>query len=83
MRRNEHIWKTIRNTMNCSMKQNGRFYINVNAVEILWLINSRDGEPMKEPKRPVLAHGKVRHVGDAYAAVVAETEEIGERGLNQ
>ena len=40
-----------------------------------WLINSRDGEPMKEPKRPVLAHGKVRHVGDAYAAVIADTFE--------
>ena len=40
-----------------------------------WLINSRDGTPMKEPKRPVLAHGKVRHVGDAYAAVIAETVE--------
>ncbi len=40
-----------------------------------WLINSRDGSPMKEPKRPVLAHGKVRHVGDAYAAVIAETLE--------
>jgi carbon-monoxide dehydrogenase large subunit len=38
-----------------------------------WLINSRNGEPMREPKRPVLAQGKVRHVGDAYAAVVAET----------
>jgi carbon-monoxide dehydrogenase large subunit len=38
-----------------------------------WLINSRDGTPMREPKRPVLAHGKVRHVGDAYAAVMAET----------
>ncbi len=38
-----------------------------------WLINSRDGTPMREPKRPVLAQGKVRHVGDAYAAVVAET----------
>jgi carbon-monoxide dehydrogenase large subunit len=38
-----------------------------------WLINSRDGTPMKEPKRPVLAYGKVRHVGDAYAAVVAST----------
>ncbi|OYU18408.1 MAG: carbon monoxide dehydrogenase [Rhodobacteraceae bacterium PARR1] len=38
-----------------------------------WLINSRDGTPMREPKRPVLAHGKVRHVGDAYAAIVAET----------
>ena len=38
-----------------------------------WLINSRDGTPMREPKRPVLAHGKVRHVGDAYAAIIAET----------
>ncbi len=38
-----------------------------------WLIKSRNGEAMREPKRPVLAHGKVRHVGDAYAAVVAET----------
>jgi len=40
-----------------------------------WLIQSRGGEAMKEPKRPVLAHGKVRHVGDAYAMVVAETLE--------
>jgi carbon-monoxide dehydrogenase large subunit len=40
-----------------------------------WYINSRDGSTMKEPKRPVLAHGKVRHVGDAYAVVVAETLE--------
>jgi carbon-monoxide dehydrogenase large subunit len=38
-----------------------------------WLIQSRAGEVMKEPKRPVLAHGKVRHVGDAYAVVVAES----------
>ena len=38
-----------------------------------WLIKSRNGEPMREPKRPVLAYGKVRHVGDAYAAVIAET----------
>jgi len=40
-----------------------------------WLIQSRGGEAMKEPKRPVLAHGKVRHVGDAYAMIVAETRE--------
>jgi len=40
-----------------------------------WLIPNRDGTNMKEPKRPVLAHGKVRHVGDAYAIVVAETLE--------
>ena len=40
-----------------------------------WLINSRDGEPMKEPRHAVLAHDKVRYVGDAYAAVVAETDK--------
>ena len=38
-----------------------------------WLINSKDGTPMKEPAHPVLAQGKVRHVGDQVALVVAET----------
>lgn len=38
-----------------------------------WLINNLDGSPMKEPKHPILADGKVRHVGDAVALVVAET----------
>ncbi len=38
-----------------------------------WLIHSKDGSPMKEPPHPVLAQGKVRHVGDAVALVVAET----------
>jgi carbon-monoxide dehydrogenase large subunit len=40
-----------------------------------WLIHSVDGTPMKEPKHPILADGKVRHVGDAIAMVVAETAE--------
>ena len=53
----------------------GEDFVEVGGNPAGWLINSRDGEPMKEPKRPVLAHGKVRHVGDAYAAVVAETVE--------
>ncbi len=38
-----------------------------------WLIHSKDGSPMKEPPHPVLAQGKVRHVGDQIAMVVAET----------
>jgi carbon-monoxide dehydrogenase large subunit len=38
-----------------------------------WLIHSEDGSPMKEPPHPVLAQGKVRHVGDQVALVVAET----------
>ncbi len=52
----------------------GEDFVEVGGNPAGWLINSRDGEPMKEPKRPVLAHGKVRHVGDAYAAVIAETQ---------
>lgn len=38
-----------------------------------WLIHNRDGSPMTEPKHPVLAESKVRHVGDPIALVIAET----------
>src|SRR6185295_11306136 len=38
-----------------------------------WLIHSKDGTPMKEPAHPVLAQGKVRHVGDQVALIVAES----------
>jgi carbon-monoxide dehydrogenase large subunit len=38
-----------------------------------WLVTSRDGSPMKEPKHPILASGKVRHVGDPVVAIIAET----------
>jgi aerobic carbon-monoxide dehydrogenase large subunit len=34
---------------------------------------NRDGSPMRKPKRPSLAVGKVRWVGDPVAVVVAET----------
>jgi carbon-monoxide dehydrogenase large subunit len=39
----------------------------------LWIIRSRDGSPMAEPPRFALARGKVRHVGEPVAVVVAET----------
>jgi carbon-monoxide dehydrogenase large subunit len=38
-----------------------------------WLITDVNGQPMKEPPYPVLAQGKVRHVGERVAVVVAET----------
>lgn len=38
-----------------------------------WLVTGREGAPMKEPKHPILAAGKVRHVGDPVAAVIAES----------
>jgi aerobic carbon-monoxide dehydrogenase large subunit len=40
-----------------------------------WLITDVNGKPMKEPPYPPLAQGKVRHVGERVAAVVAETLE--------
>ncbi|WP_126975959.1 xanthine dehydrogenase family protein molybdopterin-binding subunit [Frigidibacter oleivorans] len=38
-----------------------------------WQVTDRFGQPMQEPKHPILADGKVRHVGDPIACVVAET----------
>jgi carbon-monoxide dehydrogenase large subunit len=38
-----------------------------------WLIHSKDGKPMNEPPHPVLAQGKVRHVGDQVALIVADS----------
>ncbi|MBV8612505.1 MAG: xanthine dehydrogenase family protein molybdopterin-binding subunit, partial [Acetobacteraceae bacterium] len=40
-----------------------------------WGITCKDGTPMKEPAHPVLAVGKVRHVGDPIAVVIAETKQ--------
>ncbi len=47
----------------------------VNGLPCGWLITSTDGQPMKEPPHPVLAHGKARYVGDHVAMVIAETLE--------
>ena len=38
-----------------------------------WQVTDKNGEPMKEPKHPILAEGKVRHVGDPIAVVIAES----------
>ena len=37
------------------------------------VMNNRDGTPMLSPSRHALATDKVRYVGEAVAAVVAET----------
>lgn len=37
-----------------------------------WMIHSKDGSPMLMAPHPALASGKVNHVGDAYAVVIAE-----------
>ena len=40
-----------------------------------WPIHNQDGELMGEPPHPLLAQGKVRHVGDPIAMVIAETKK--------
>ena len=40
-----------------------------------WQIHNKDGSPMAEPPHPVMAVGKVRHVGDPVAVVIAETKQ--------
>ncbi len=40
-----------------------------------WQVTDRHGQPMQEPKHPILAEGKVRHVGDPICGIVAETLE--------
>ncbi len=40
-----------------------------------WQVHSKDGSAMAEPMHPILASGKVRHVGDPIAVVIAETRQ--------
>ncbi len=51
----------------------GEHFKAVGGLPCGWLINNIDGTPMKEPKHPVLADGKVRYVGDRVVLVVART----------
>ncbi|GGD41406.1 xanthine dehydrogenase family protein molybdopterin-binding subunit [Sinisalibacter lacisalsi] len=53
----------------------GADFEGVGSIPCGWQVTDRHGEPMQEPAHPVLAQGKVRHVGDPIAAVVAETAE--------
>ena len=48
---------------------------NVGGLPCGWQIHNKDGSPMAEPPHPVLAIGKVRHVGDPVAVVIAETKQ--------
>ena len=48
---------------------------NIGGLPCGWQIHNKDGSPMAEPKHPVLAEGKVRHVGDPIAVVIADTRQ--------
>src|SRR5215211_5282172 len=48
---------------------------NVGGLPCGWQIHNKDGSPMAEPPHPVIAVGKVRHVGDPVAVVIAESRQ--------
>ncbi|WP_304950604.1 xanthine dehydrogenase family protein molybdopterin-binding subunit [Sulfitobacter sp.] len=51
----------------------GADFAEVGSIPCGWQVTDKHGAPMQEPRHPVLAEGKVRHVGEPIAAVVAET----------
>ncbi|PWL33988.1 MAG: carbon monoxide dehydrogenase, partial [Marivita sp. XM-24bin2] len=53
----------------------GADFEGVGGLPCGWQVTDKNGDPMKEPAHPVLAQGKVRHVGDPIAAVVADSLE--------
>ncbi|GHE06202.1 carbon-monoxide dehydrogenase [Defluviimonas sp. 20V17] len=52
----------------------GKDFEGIGGLPCGWQVTDKHGQPMLEPGHPVLAQGKVRHVGDPIAVVVAETE---------
>ncbi len=53
----------------------GADFEGVGGMPCGWQVTDKHGQPMQEPGHPVLARGKVRHVGEPIAAVVADTLE--------
>jgi aerobic carbon-monoxide dehydrogenase large subunit len=47
-----------------------------------WGVKNKDGSPMAEPPHPVLASGRVRHVGDPVAIVIAATKAEAEEAAD-
>jgi aerobic carbon-monoxide dehydrogenase large subunit len=56
---------------------------NVGGLPCGWQIHNKDGSPMAEPPHPVIAVGKVRHVGDPVAVVIAETKQAAKDAAEQ
>ena len=57
----------------CSGSSPARTSRDAGSLPTAWQVTSRDGSKQQEPRHPILAEGVVRHVGEAIAAVVAET----------
>ncbi|MEM1362522.1 MAG: xanthine dehydrogenase family protein molybdopterin-binding subunit [Pseudomonadota bacterium] len=52
----------------------GEDFKEAGSLPCAWEVTSRDGSKQLEPRHPILAEGIIRHIGEAIAGVVAETE---------
>jgi carbon-monoxide dehydrogenase large subunit len=48
-------------------------HADILSIDTADALRQKDGSPLKTPPRPALAIGRVRHVGDAVAVVIAES----------
>lgn len=55
--------------------------LGIGPMTALSPVANSDGSPMAEPRRPVLAEGEVKYVGQPAAAVIAETEAAADDAL--
>ena len=53
----------------------GADFEGVGGLPCGWQVTDRHGEPMQEPPHPIIAQGKIRHVGEIVAAVIADTAD--------
>jgi len=53
----------------------GADFEGVGGLPCGWQVTDRHGEAMQEPAHPIIAQGKIRHVGEIVAAVVADSAE--------
>ncbi|SIS79288.1 carbon-monoxide dehydrogenase large subunit [Roseivivax lentus] len=54
----------------------GKDFEGVGGLPCGWQVTDKHGQPMKEPAHPVIAQGKIRHVGEIVAAVVADSLDM-------
>ena len=53
----------------------GKDFESAGSIPCGWQVTDKHGQPMQEPKHPIMAEGKIRHVGEIIAAVVADSLE--------
>ncbi len=55
----------------------------IGPLPCVMLYENRDGTPMAAPERPVLARGRVRHVGEPVVAIIADSRAAAQEATDR